>query len=149
MVGKDDLEAGLCDSYAEQLHDLLNEFGKCHFEPNEERKKQMTEKFHNELIPNSLRLFEKRLTENNGRFSGNQLTYADVSSSAFFLRNNPLNIYCLLFEFQLYLVVVLDFMGDKKDSFLEQYPNVKQLYESVRSHEKLKAYLDARPNSDI
>lgn len=78
-MGKDDLEAGICDSYAEQLHDMLNEFGKVHFEPDEQRKKQMTEKFHNELIPNSLRIFEEQLKQNNGHFSGNQLTYADVS----------------------------------------------------------------------
>ena len=79
LVGTNDLEAGICDSFAEQLHDMLNEFGKCHFEPDEQRKKQMTEKFHNELIPNSLKIFEHQLESNNGHFSGNQLTYADVS----------------------------------------------------------------------
>lgn len=41
--------------------------------------------------------------------------------------------------------MVLEFLGDKKEAALEHFPHVKKLEESIRSHEKVAAYLSKRP----
>ena len=61
------------------MSDLLTELAKSHWEKDEHKKKELSEKLHNETVPNFMKMFEKRLTENHGHFAGSGITYADVS----------------------------------------------------------------------
>ena len=83
LAGKDELEQAFADMYADQLTDLLTELAKPHWEKDEHKKKELTDKLHNETVPNMMKLFEKRLTENHGHFAGSGITYTDVNTGRF------------------------------------------------------------------
>ena len=107
LAGRDEFEQAFADMYADQVTDLLNEFVKVHFEKCETRKKEMCEKLHTDILITNMRLFESRLSSNNGYLSGDSLTYADViyilSLSLFFLPGSNFNV----FSFQSSICIVL------------------------------------------
>ena len=51
-------------------------------------------------------------------------------------------------SFKLYLMVILEWFGDKKDAMLQAFPKVKALDDEIRNHPKVKAYLEKRPKTD-
>jgi glutathione S-transferase len=84
LAGSNSLEAAMADMYADQLVDLFNEMLKSHFEKDEAKKKELSEKFNKETLPNTLSKFEAQLAGNNGHLAGKELTYADVILFSFF-----------------------------------------------------------------
>ena len=50
--------------------------------------------------------------------------------------------------FQLYLMVILEWFGDKKDEMLQHFPKIKALDHEIRNHPKVKVYLEKRPKTD-
>jgi glutathione S-transferase len=96
---------------------------KIYFEKDETRKAELSKKFETELCPNSLKNFEQRLTQNgSGYLVGSSLTYAD-----------------------LYLVALLEWLGDKKETALGYFPHVHKLDQTVRAHPSIAAWLAKRP----
>ena len=43
----------------------------------------------------------------------------------------------------------MEALGDKRGDVLSKFANVKKLDDTVRSHDRIKAYLEKRPKSDI
>ncbi len=127
LAGKDDIEEALVSMYADQVADLQSELGKAHFEKDEARKAQLTERLHGEVVPNNMKLFETRLSQSgSGYFASSGLTYADI-----------------------FLFSVLEYFGDKRVPLLEVFPHIKKLDENLRAHPKLAAYLAKRPAGDL
>lgn len=78
-------------------------------------------------MPNTFGFFEKRLSQSKSGFlvdSG--LTYGD-----------------------LYISSLLDYLGEKKDAILANFPHLKKMDEQVRAHPRVAEWLAKRPKTDI
>ena len=108
------------------MTDLGNEMGNAMFEKNEEQKKVLMEKLANESVPHNLKIFNERLGKTGSGFiAASGLSWAD-----------------------LYLFVILENLGDKKDAILANFKNVKTLDENIRANPSIATWLAKRPKTD-
>nr|UOU03293.1 glutathione S-transferase sigma 3-2 [Brachionus rubens] len=123
LAGKGDEEQALVDMYGDQMSDLINEMSKSMRESDENKKKELFEKFQNEVVPAHMKLYDSRLAESKSGFlfpSG--MTWAD-----------------------LYLFGILEYLNDAKEQIYQNFPFLKVMEEKVRNHSKIAAYLAKRP----
>ena len=100
-----------------------NELSKVYYENDEAKKKALQEKFSTETLPNSFKPIEAKLAGNSSGFLvGDALTWAD-----------------------LYIVVLSEWFGDKKDSLLAHFPKIKAHDEKIRALPKLAEWIAKRP----
>jgi glutathione S-transferase len=105
--------------------DLLQLVSTAYHEPDEARKVQKHKKLVEQDFPAQLAIFEDRLAKTgSGYLAASGLTFADF-----------------------YLTLITDYLGDKKEVTLAQYPRVKKLTESVNSHPRIAAWIAKRPVS--
>jgi glutathione S-transferase len=111
--------------FADQITDLTNEFVKAIFEKDENRKKDIQDRLGSEVIPNNLKIFESRLGKNNsGYLIGKSLTWTD-----------------------LYLVSVLDWLGENKQPTLEHFPHLKAFDQQIRAIPSIAQWISKRPKT--
>jgi glutathione S-transferase len=81
----------------------------------------------NETLPNNLRLFEERIKKSGSGFlAASGLTWAD-----------------------LHMINVLEWLGDKKETALENFRLVRALDNKVRSIPNIAAWIAKRPKSQF
>ena len=123
LAGSGDREQAEVDMYADQVQDLFNEMGKVYRETDETRKKELEAKLKSETVPQQLAIFETRVSKTGSGFlASSGLTYAD-----------------------LFLSIVLAFLGENKNALLAHFPHLKKLDESVTSHPRIAAWIAKRP----
>ncbi len=94
-----------------------------HFRENDPtRKAELEKKIAEEVWPNNLKIFENKLTQNNGWLVGDGMTWAD-----------------------LYFVLVLDWLREGKEATLASFPHCKALAEKVTSNPKIAEWIKKRP----
>jgi len=112
--------------YVDQVTDLLNEMVKVHFESDEAKKAEITAKFQGEILPKHLTIFETKLNQtNSGYLVGNNLTFAD-----------------------LFLMNILERLGDKKEEILNNFPTIKKHDKIIRAFPNISKWLHSRPVTD-
>lgn len=101
----------------------------AHKEEDENRKLKLKEKLITQTLPEKMKLFEQRLVETeSGYFASSGLSYADLQ-----------------------LLTILEFtpfLGDRKEKFLDDFPNIKKLEDNIRALPRISAYLAKRPPSE-
>ncbi len=109
--------------YADQVSDLLNKMAEIMRETDETRKAELQKKLGEEIVPVQLAIFESRLAKTgSGYLVPSGLTFAD-----------------------LYLNLVVDMLGEKKEAALAHFPHLKKLTENVNSNPKIAAWIAKRP----
>nr|AYN44489.1 glutathione S-transferase S1-2 [Brachionus calyciflorus] len=127
LAGKGDEEQAEVEMYGDQVSDLLNELVKVHFEKDETRQNELRKKFHEEILPNTLKTLDGKIAHNgSGYLVASGLTWAD-----------------------LFLVNILEWLGDKKEAALANFSNLKSLDEKVRSHPRIAEWLEKRPKTEM
>ncbi|RNA33069.1 putative glutathione S-transferase 7 [Brachionus plicatilis] len=125
FAGKGDEEQAMVDMYGDQISDLLNEFAKFMMEQDETKKQEIFQKLQNEIMPFHMKFFEAKLAQSKtGFFFDSGLTWID-----------------------LYLFNLLGLLGDQRNQLFEHFKAVKNLYDKVSEHGKIKAYLETRPET--
>ena len=122
MYGKDDLEAGFIDMYADLLSDLGAEMVNLRREKDEEKRKELAEKLYKEIIPNKVKYIDERLGKSGSGF---------IVSSGFSWVD-------------LYLYLVIDWIPEK-ESLLEKFKNVRENFNKVVSIPGIANWLKIRP----
>lgn len=123
LVGTTDLEQGEADMYIDHLADLFSEMVKVYFEANEAKKAELTAKLQAEGLPHYMKLITNKLSQSiSGFIIGNGLTWVD-----------------------LYLISILDGLGENKQGLLAHFPAVKAHNEKINAIPKIAAWLAARP----
>lgn len=123
LAGKSDEESAIVDMYADQVTNLMDQMARILQEKDENKKKQDRQIFESETIPKYFKLFDERIAQSKcGYLAPSGLTWVD-----------------------LYLFNFIDVQGEKANSFLENFTNVKQLNEKVKSNPRISAYLKRRP----
>lgn len=113
--------------YADLISDYIGELVKEHLEKDPETKAKLSQRLEQERWPFHLKQFEDRIIKNKyGYLVGFELSYVD-----------------------LYLHSLLDWLGDKRDSILKDYPNIKNLIGKIESNERISAYLKSRPKTQF
>ena len=125
---KNDLDAAYADMFANQFTDIYNAASAIFLSSNSTGQNNSLEStLYNATIPLTLKRLEARIIENGcGVIAGRYISYADI-----------------------FLASILDVLGDKRDSVLSSYPNVKALDIKVRSMPKIAAWILKRPKTDI
>nr|UOU03290.1 glutathione S-transferase sigma 1/4 [Brachionus rubens] len=127
LAGRTPEEEAEIESYGDLISDLMTELYKIRFERDEARKAENTKKTFEEILPNIFKNFENRISKNGtGYLSPSGLSWAD-----------------------LFLVNVLDWLGDKKSLILINYPNIKALDYKTRSNPKILEWIAKRPKTDL
>lgn len=116
--------------YVDQINDLFNEMIKAYFEVDEMKKAQLMIKLQNEQAPNNFKIFEAKIFEtklsetNTHYLIGKSLTWAD-----------------------LYLVYIVETLisNDVIKQSLENYPELKKHYETIRTLPNIDKWLKSRP----
>ena len=93
-----------------------------YYENDPARKIEIEKKLAEEVWPSNLKIFEKRLEKNNGWLVGSDMTWVDM-----------------------HLTILLDWLGEKKDAVLTNFPHCKALAEKVVSNPKIKEWSNRRP----
>lgn len=125
LAGTTPEEQAEVEMYADQILDLLNEMVKIHFEKDETRKTEASNKFFGETIPNTLKVLESKIVKNgSGYFVASGMTWADLFLSDF-----------------------LGWLHDKKDALLAAVPAVKALDDKILSHPKISEWIAKRPKT--
>lgn len=122
LYGKDDLEAGFIDMYADLLSDLGAEMVNLRREKDEEKRKELAEKLYKEIIPNQVKYIDERLGKSGSGF---------IASSGFSWVD-------------LYLYLVIDWIPEK-ESLLDKYKNVRENFNKVVSIPGIANWLKIRP----
>nr|UOU03289.1 glutathione S-transferase sigma 1-3 [Brachionus rubens] len=127
LAGKGDEEQAEVESYGDLITDLLTELVKVHYEKDEARKAEVSKKAFEETIPNILKVLDAKVAKNGSGFLvASGLTWAD-----------------------LFLVTILEWLGDKKSALLSNFKNLKSLDEKVTSHAKIADWLAKRPKTEM
>ena len=109
--------------YADQITDLGNELAKVFYETDEAKKKELEEKLKNETVPSHFKFLETKLAGNaSGFLIGDSLTWVD-----------------------LYLVILKEWLGEKKDPIMAHFPKIKAHEEKVRALPKIAEWVAKRP----
>ena len=86
----------------------------------------MNEKLATETLPQNMKIFDERLGKTgSGFFAASGLSWAD-----------------------LHLFNVLEFLGDKRETLIANFKNVKALDEKIRAHPAIATWLAKRPKTD-
>lgn len=100
---------------------------KSYFEKDEAKKTELMQTLATETIPRFLKFFDERVGKTgSGHLAASGLTWAD-----------------------LYLISVLDNLGDKREAALEHFKNLKALDQKVRTHPKIAEWLGKRPKTEF
>ncbi|ELU08529.1 hypothetical protein CAPTEDRAFT_177145 [Capitella teleta] len=129
FVGETDLDQARGDMIVDYLDDLRTPLLAVHHEQDETKKKELMDKF-KENVPNFLNNLEKLLKENNGGdgfFVGDKLTWTDVA----FACNSA---------------ILKFFLGAE---FLDAYPKLKALIERVESQPAIAEWIQRRPVTNM
>nr|QVK45613.1 glutathione S transferase [Brachionus paranguensis] len=111
LQGSDDIESTMCDMIVEQIRECGDFAAQIIQEIDSNKKRLLSQRYLNEILPKTLSGFEKMLNLNGtNRIVGNQLTWADLALA---------NSLAWLDEFSLQL--------------LQNYPLVKKHNESIMS----------------
>jgi glutathione S-transferase len=109
--------------YVDQVTDLLYEMSKIRLEPDESKILELTTKFHREILPKHLTIFETKLNHtNSGYLVGKGLTFAD-----------------------LFQMNILERLGDKKEEILNNFPTIKKHDKIIRAFPNIYKWLLSRP----
>ncbi|CAF0917974.1 unnamed protein product [Brachionus calyciflorus] len=127
LTGTDLEEQALVESYGDLIYDLQNEIVRPRFEQDETKKSQMLKKLFDETIPKYFQVLENLISNNScGYLASCGLTWPD-----------------------LFLFTVIDnWLAEKKDSLLANYPHIKTLEEKVRNNAKISEWCSKRPKTD-
>ena len=104
------------------MNDLITELSKGLRETDEAKKAEINKKLEEEIIPNNLKLFEAKMAKNNGFLVGKSLTWPEM-----------------------YLGVILDWLGDKKAALFPHFPHIKALDERIRTTKGIAEWIQKRP----
>ena len=113
-------------SYVEQITDLVNEMVKVKRETDTAKQAELTKTLATEIVPNHLKIIEARLVKSGTGYLFSQLTWAD-----------------------LYLTVVLEWLGDKKEATLAHFPKLNALDQTVRGLPKIAEWIKKRPVTEF
>ena len=115
--------------YVDQITDVFEEMILARFEKDENRRKELLNRFLTGSLPKNMKYFEERLKSNNGHLVSELLTYAD-----------------------LYLYTILEWWfwnNDSKDGFYGSNPYLKALDKEITSNPKISNYRQSRPVTDF
>lgn len=105
---------------------MFNAIVVAHFEKDETRKKELSEKIANETWPTNLKRFDERIAKSgSGYIASCGLTWVD-----------------------LYLYSVLEFLGEHHDAVVANFKNVKAMEDKIRANPGVAAWLARRPKTD-
>jgi glutathione S-transferase len=113
--------------YANQISDVYQSINDVNFPRIQEEKENLTKKLYEEIWPNNLRYFERRLIDNKtGFIVGSGISWADIFLSA-----------------------TLDLADDRRASLLRNFPNVRALDEMVRRIPGISNWIATRPKTEL
>jgi len=79
LAGKTPCEQVMCDEVSETMADMANAMAAIHFTEDAAKKEELISKMKTETGPRIMGYFEKKLTDNGGKFLvGDSYTYADI-----------------------------------------------------------------------
>jgi len=85
LAGKNRVEEAQADMIVDCVSDVLNSVVQIFREKDETKKAEITKTFQTEGLPNAMKMFEKLLSANGGKFFvGKELTWADLAFADFF-----------------------------------------------------------------
>jgi glutathione S-transferase len=90
------------------------------------KKREIESRLVKEVWPKHLKVFEEKLAENNGWLVGDNLTWCD-----------------------LYLCVVLEWIGLEAEALLTRFANCKVLENRVKSIPKIAQWIRSRPETNL
>jgi glutathione S-transferase len=123
LAGKDEFELAEIEMYADQVVDLQVELVKVRFEQDETKKAAGMQKLSTETVPNSFKILEARLAKTGSGFlAPSGLSWAD-----------------------LFLVYILEWMGDLNLRNMDSFKHLKALYEKVMTNPKIAEWIAKRP----
>jgi len=126
LAGQTPQDAIEADQIYECLRDVRDLSTLIHNEKEETRKEQLKNKLKTEVLPAMLCFIEKKVTENNGKCTGTDYTYADIAVAVLFdgLRTRA---------------------PEEVAQIEKTYPHLAQLAKKITETESIKKYLAARP----
>ncbi|XP_071440034.1 uncharacterized protein [Hetaerina americana] len=126
LAGADDWESLQCDMMIDTFSDLRDPVNKYFHEPDEDKKAERLKVLKEETFPFYLKKFDEEVAKNKGYFVGGKLTWCD-----------------------LYIVSLLQVMQDhmKMDSFGDEYPHLKKVYNTVLDIPSIKSWVERRPKA--
>ncbi|KAG5666842.1 hypothetical protein PVAND_014852 [Polypedilum vanderplanki] len=136
LNGSSDLEALQIHTAAAFVYDLIDIVGDVlygyRFSFTEESYEKEFKKLFDETIPSALEKFEKIVNKNDGYFVNGKLSWADIFFASIFE-----SIYgiCAYMDIEL------------KNDLLENYENLRKLYEEVRNIENINHWIAKRPET--
>ena len=129
LAGKDGWENAQADMYVDCYADLANGMKPFLFEKDEEKKKEMFMKYHQDSIKPLIEKIEQHLMKNNtGFLVGNSTTWADLA-------------------FYSYFAPMIENYGD----FIipSTAPHMRNLITNVGNIPQIKKYVDSRPKTHL
>lgn len=128
FMPKNDIDAAYADMFANQFTDIYNAASAIFLSTNStDQITSPNSTLFNVTIPLTLKRLEARIIENGcGVIAGRYISYADI-----------------------FMADILDVLGDKKESVLSAYPNVKALDIKVRAMPKIATWILNRPKTLI
>ncbi|KAH9508180.1 Glutathione S-transferase 1 [Bulinus truncatus] len=127
LYGKTNLDGLKIDQVVQLCTDFQNAGSKAYYEKDEAKKAELLKNLKEVEAPKYLGFFEKLLKENgSGYFVGSSLTLADLL------------VYDLVFNYQ-----------QRSAVNTEGYPLLQAFYKKVDNHDKIKAYVSKRPNTEF
>jgi glutathione S-transferase len=123
LLGKDEVESARVDMINEQIVDTFNNLVLIYRKKDSDEKAEELNKALSEAVPNSLKMIEKLLQENNqehnnGFLVGDSLTYADLKLISFY-----------------------DWLRERREKILDQFSFLKEHNQMVRNLPRIKDFL--------
>lgn len=128
LYGIDNIQNTEVDVIIETVQDLSELMFRSVFDPNEQKKAELYKELMEQAVPSFAGIFE-RILENKAWLVGGQLTIADLAVFNVFDYINHMSI------------------RKQGPSVYTKYPVLKSHTERVKSNEKVKAWLDMRPDT--
>jgi len=126
LDGANELEAAKCDELVDALGDLRKEWGRYHFESDENKKAEYKKTLLDNYVPKYFGKFDSIIEGNGGKWLvGEKLTWADIQIVS------GVEQFETLFE----------------PTILDKYPNVKKLRDTVLALPQIKEWIEKRPKT--